>query len=254
MVVKLGGSLLAGDARQARVLDAVAANAHDGLVLVHGGGRTIDRFLGNMHVRRRKCHGLRVTDGTTLEVVVAVLAGVVNKALVAQLNCRGVRAVGMTGVDGGTLLARRHPPVDGVDLGFVADTPVASGDLIRRLQRGGFLPVVGSVALGSGGQLLNVNADGAAAALAVALQADQLVFLTDVEGVEDEHGERVNVLTLERAQALADSKAIGGGMKPKLDAAVDALARGVREVRIASPAVDPRLVLQGNGGTRLVAA
>ncbi len=253
-VVKLGGSLLGDDARLGRVLDAVAACAAPGWVLVHGGGRTIDRFLARMDVPTRACDGLRVTDAATLEVVVAVLAGVVNTTLVAGLNARGVRAAGITGVDGDTLCARRRAPRAGVDLGYVAETPRVTTALLDGLRRDGFLPVVGSVARGPGQQVLNVNADAAAAALAVALRAERLVLLTDVDGVADARGERLTRLNLTRARALARSSVVAGGMKPKLESAMHALAAGVSEVCIASPTVDPERALRGKGGTRLVAA
>ena len=255
-VVKLGGSLLENAGQRARVLDTVAAAWRRGsrFVVVHGGGKRIDALAERLGLPQRTCHGLRVTDAATLEVVVATLAGIVNKTLVAELHARGVSAVGLCGADGATLPAAFHPPVAGTDLGFVGQVGAPDAQLLQLLCSGSFLPVVGSVAIGPDSTLLNVNADAAAAAVAVGLGARRLVFLTDVEGVLDEKGERCEALSAQAAQRLVESAVVSGGMRPKLGAALEALARGVAEVVIAGPNRHARALGRGTGGTHLVAA
>lgn len=244
-VIKLGGSLLDDPARRAAVLHAIAAQWKRGqqIVLVHGGGKHVDANLKRLGIPKRTHAGLRVTDDETLDVVVATLAGSVNKMLVAELAAIGIRAAGISGCDASTLVAERHELIDGVDLGHVGR--VVSGDpaLIRAIVNGGILPVISSVAEGPDGTLLNVNADTAAAAIAIAVGAEELVFITDVAGLFDEMGNVVAELHAPEAEALLGSQVVTGGMRPKLQAALHALGSGVHRITIGE-----------EGGTQLVAA
>jgi len=242
-VVKLGGSLLDDAARRADALRDIVEgwNAGEAIVLVHGGGKNVDAWLKRLAIPKRTHAGLRVTDDATLEVVVAVLAGSVNKMLVAELTAMGVKSAGISGADAGTLIAEVHPPIDGVDLGHVGRVVSASGTLIGAMLREGILPVVSSVAQGPKGALLNVNADSAAAAVATAVGATSLQFITDVAGLLDSNGSVVPSLTAKDAHKLLASEIVTGGMKPKLQAALGALAAGVKIIHIG-------------GGTHLVAA
>lgn len=257
-VVKLGGSLLEDPDRRAKALSALAAlwSRGERLVVVHGGGRRVDAWLDRLGLPRRVHQGLRVTDAATLDVVVGVLAGQVNKALVAELSAAGVRAAGLCGADGGTLVAEPHPPIAGQDLGHVGRIVSVDGALVELIACGPspWLPVVASIALSLDGAMLNVNADAAASALAIGLGAERLFFLTDVAGLLDGSGRLVRRLSPDRAARMLDSTAVAGGMKPKLQACVEAISRGVREVVIAGPAVQARALTAGKGGTHLVAA
>ncbi|HKO54891.1 MAG TPA: acetylglutamate kinase [Thermoanaerobaculia bacterium] len=233
-LVKLGGSLLDDAARRGEVLDAIAAkwNAGDELVLVHGGGKHIDAALARLGIAKRTHAGLRVTDDQTLDVVVSILGGTVNKMLVGELTARGIRAAGLSGCDAATIVAEPHPPIDGIALGHVGRVTGANRTLIRAMLTYGILPVVSSIAQGPRGTVLNVNADSAAAALAVALGAESLVFLTDVDGVLDARGTVVPTLGAGDVQALIDDNVITGGMRPKLQAALHALGSGVPHITI----------------------
>lgn len=263
-VVKLGGSLLEDPIRRAAALDAIARAAGSGaagrraqgsaLVVVHGGGRHVDGWLGRLGLPRRVHQGLRITDAPTLDVVVAVLSGLVNKSLVTELAGRGLRAFGMSGVDAGLLTARRVEPDSGVDFGQVGRVARCDPAPIRTLLDAGHLPVIASVACGEAGSILNVNADAAASAIASALGARRLLFLTDVEGLLDARGRRVARATAARVRALMESPAVSGGMRPKLSACLQALDAGVGQVVIAGPAQQERALRSGEGGTRLVAA
>jgi acetylglutamate kinase len=254
-VVKLGGSLLEEKARREKALGAIAARwtAGQKIVVVHGGGKRIDASLQALKIPKKTYRGLRITDPETLDVVVSVLSGVVNKSLIAELRSLGILAAGLSGVDGDTLWAEFHPRVDGVDFGFVGRVTYSNPTLLSAVLGAGLLPVVASVALGREGTLLNVNADSAAAALASGLRAETLVFLTDVAGLLDAGGELVPHLDPAAAWGLIRSGAVGGGMRPKLLACLDAVHAGVKQVVIAGPAVHAAALTDGSGGTRLAA-
>jgi acetylglutamate kinase len=195
-----------------------------------------------------------VTDAPTLDVVVAVLAGLVNKTLVAELRSLGVVAAGFSGADGETLWGEFHPPIAGTDFGYVGRVAFSQGTLVDAVLGAGMLPLIASVAVGREGLLLNVNADAAAAALAVGLGARRLVFLTDVEGVLGADGALLPTLDAAGARELLRSPVVSGGMRPKLKACVEALAAGIREVVIAGPSRHVTVLSDGRGGTSLVAA
>lgn len=254
-VMKLGGSILEDASLRAMALRTVADawKSGEALILVHGGGKKIDASLAALGIPKRTHKGLRITDEATLEIVVATLAGLVNKTIVGELAAMGVTAAGISGADGGTLLADPHPKLDGIDLGRVGKVTSANATLLQAIAAKGFLPVIGSVALGRGGQLLNVNADAAASAIAVAAGARQLVYLTDVDGLLDDHGQLVPAITADSARMLVELSIVKGGMLPKLQSAVDAVSGGVPKVVIAGPAYHAS-VLDGIGGTHLVAA
>jgi acetylglutamate kinase len=244
-VIKLGGSLLDDPARRAEALGAIAAqwNAGQEIVLVHGGGKHVDANLKRLGIPKRTYAGLRITDDATLDVVVATLAGSVNKMLVAELSAMGVLVAGISGCDASTLAAEPHPPIDGVALGHVGRVTGGDPTLIQALVTNGILPVVSSIAEGPDGALLNVNADTAAAAIAIAVGADELIFITDVAGLLDATGNVVPELRATDAEALLGTEVVTGGMRPKLQAALHALGSGVRRITIGE-----------EGGTNLVAA
>jgi len=240
-VIKLGGSLLDDAARRAEVLAEIAAqwNAGEEIVLVHGGGKHVDAHLKKLGIAKRTHAGLRITDDETLDVVVAILGGLVNKTLVAELTGCGVRAAGFSGSDGSTLVAEPHPPIDGVELGNVGKVVRSNRTLIRSLLNAGILPVISSVAEGPNGTLLNVNADSAASAIAIGLGAESLIFITDVAGLLDARGEVVRELRAHEAHALLETEVVSGGMRPKLQAVLHAIDAGVGAVTIGATAVYP---------------
>lgn len=242
-VIKLGGSLLDDPLRRAGALAKIVArwNAGEDIVLVHGGGKHIDAALAQAGIAKKTHAGLRITDDATLQIVVSVLGGTVNKMLVSELTKLGVRAAGISGCDGGTLIATQHPSIDGVELGHVGQVTHANDALVAAMLTYGTMPVVSSIAMGVDGQLFNVNADTAAAAMAVAVRANELLFITDVAGLLDADG---NVVPrLHAADAETFIRNVTGGMKPKLQAALSALTSGVRAIQIGE-----------EGGTTLVAA
>ncbi len=221
-VVKLGGSTL-GE-RDTSLRDIAAARLEGrSLVVVHGGGATISAWLGRAGIEARFVRGLRVTDEASLEIVVAVLAGLVNKTLVAELSALGAPAIGLSGADSMLLQGQRYD----AELGFVGKIVRVNPYAVEELLRLGHLPVIAPIAIEQdGGQLLNTNADTAAGELAAALKADRLVFLTNVEGVLDEQKRLLPRISAAEARSLIESGTAGGGMIPKLEAAARAAAAG----------------------------
>ncbi|HEX9982685.1 MAG TPA: acetylglutamate kinase [Thermoanaerobaculia bacterium] len=235
-IIKLGGSLLDDVNRRAEALANVVArwNAGEEVVLVHGGGKHVDAALAKLGIARKTHAGLRITDDATLDVVVSVLGGTVNKMLVAELSALGIRAAGISGADASTLVAEPHPPVDGVELGHVGLVTKSHKTLIRAMLNYGILPVISSVAQGPNGTLLNVNADAAACAIAAAMEAHTLNFITDVDGLLDAEKNVVPVVTPADAHSLLAQNVISGGMRPKITAALEAMNAGVAKVVIGA--------------------
>ncbi len=235
VVVKLGGTTLA---EQTQVLAEVAQIARRRpVVLVHGGGKRMTEWLERLGVETRFEGGLRVTDPAALEVAAAVLRGVVNSELVAALHDAGCDAVGLSGVDGGLLVGRRLP-----DVGLVATVVSVRRHLIDSLLVAGQVPVVAPLARDEDGVVCNVNADDAAAGLAVGLGARQLVLMTDVDGVRDGSGTKLDSITPEQAEAMIVDGTIRGGMVPKVKAALSALAWEGAEAIIADGSAEHALV------------
>ena len=224
IVAKIGGSTL-GD-HDTTLRDIVALQrAGSYPVVVHGGGKIVTEWMIKTGVRPKFVRGLRVTDKSVLDIVVAVLTGVVNKSLVVSLQSYGGKAIGISGIDGRMLVARHGKP----ELGLVGDTVAASPEPIRALLDSGYIPVIAPVALcvsedgELSGSMLNVNADTAAGEIAASLKADNLVFLTDVEGVLDSSRRLIPRLTKRQAHSLMKSDVVEGGMIPKLEACLTAL-------------------------------
>ena len=250
LVVKLGGTTIA---EQSQVLEEVAAVARlRPVVLVHGGGKRITEWLERLGVPSRFEGGLRVTDPAALEVAAAVLRGVVNSELVSGLRTIGVDAVGLSGVDGGLLIAERIP-----ELGLVARVVGLRRDLLDAILVGGQVPVVAPLARDEDGIVCNVNADDAAAGIAAGLGARQLVLMTDVDGVRDAEGRRLDTLTVGEAEALIESGVINGGMVPKIRAALGAVTWEGSEAIIADSAAEhalERSLSEPTFGTRITAS
>jgi acetylglutamate kinase len=233
VVVKIGGAAVDRPEILAQCAQAVAALVAEGnqVAVVHGGGAALTRTLKQLGKTSEFQQGFRVTDSETRDVALMVLAGLMNKALVASLGRAGQAAVGMSGGDGLSFRARRKK-VGGNDVGFVGEIAAADGKLIESIWAMGAVPVISSLALGFDGEYYNVNADEMAAACAAAVNANALIFLTDVPGVKGADGEVIRWLTAQTILALKESAVVSGGMLPKLMACEQALKGGVGRVRI----------------------
>jgi acetylglutamate kinase len=250
-VIKLGGSILIDEHLRRQLLGQIVELIGDGhqLVLVHGGGKQIARLLQQVGLESRFHDGLRITDAATRDVVQMVLAGLVGKNLVAELQAAGVMAASIAGGDGGSLLATRMAADDGTDLGYVGRIVAANPALTDQLLAGGITPVVACLALGADDhQYYNVNGDQMAAAVAGAGRVSTLILVTDVGGVMDAGGRLIPTLTPPAIAELLDSGVAGGGMRPKLRACLEALAHGVETVRIVGAAEPDVLCRVLNGG------
>jgi acetylglutamate kinase len=236
-VVKLGGagletpSLLEGCTRA--IVELVRDGNH--VAVVHGGGVQLTNTLKALGKQSEFINGLRITDAETRDVALMVLAGKVNKKLVASLGALGQPAVGMSGGDGLLFRARKKRSkfeAGGRDLGFVGEIAASDPRWLEAIWQLNGVPVLCSLALGFDGEYYNINADEMAAACAVACGADALVFLTDVPGVKDANGEVLRWLSIDQIAEMAKSAVITGGMLPKLGACREALLNGVKRVRI----------------------
>lgn len=223
-VIKIGGSTLG--AHDTTVEDLVALQKAGELpVVVHGGGKAISEWLDRQGVATRFVRGLRVTDAQTLPVVLAVLSGLVNKGLVAAIISQGGQALGLSGIDAHLIEAR----IRDSELGYVGEIVSINAEPIRTILGAGYIPVIAPVGLerpdqgGEAGSPLNINADTAAAEIAVALGAERLIFLTDMAGVCDSSGGVISRLSGAEAEELMGLGTISGGMIPKVEACLRAL-------------------------------
>jgi acetylglutamate kinase len=252
-LIKLGGTLLDTAAQRDALAAQISAARSNGaeLVVVHGGGKQMTRYLEERGIESHFVNGLRVTTPETVDAVLKVFAGSVNHELVASLNRAGALAVGLSGIDGLLVEAEQMDPA----LGAVGRITKSNAALLHLLIAKGYLPVVACVAGDRQGRIYNVNADQMAVACAAAFGAQQLVFLTDVEGVMDA-GRRVRAtLTAAESRGLIESGIAIGGMLAKLNAAMAALAAGVGQVRIAAGAAErvvERILAGEEIGTRMV--
>ena len=252
ILVKIGGSLVDCAASRARLAAEIARAAEsNSIVVVHGGGKQMTRFLAERGIESRFVNGLRVTTDDVLDAVVKIFAGSVNAELVSALRAAGANPVGLSGLDAGLVDAEQLDP----SLGHVGRPVHSDTRLLDILIAAHYLPVVACVAGDARGGRYNVNGDQMAVACAAAWKAERLIFLTDVEGVRDGSGEIRQSLTAGQAQGLIRDGIATGGMQAKLEAAVTGLKQGVSEVQIGSGAIEGilnKLTAKSGFGTRLV--
>ncbi len=232
LVIKLGGAAL--DDRDlvhkfASTIASIAQNGHQ-VAVIHGGGAALTRTLHDLGHESQFINGLRVTDSETRDVALMVLAGRINKQLVATIGASGQPAIGLCGGDFGMFRAAKKRTQQ--DLGFVGEITVVDAEWLNKIWNSGAVPVISSIALGADGEYYNVNADEMAAACAVGCNAHALVFLTDVPGVKDPDGVVIRWLKLSNIADMVKQSTVTGGMLPKLEACTKALRRGVSRVRI----------------------
>ena len=247
VVVKYGGSAMLDEKLQQSVIKDVALLKLVGMkpIIVHGGGKEISKWIDIVGKETKFVEGLRVTDKETMEIAEMVL-NKVNKDLVQMVEKLGVKAVGISGKDGGTLFCQKKMP-NGKDIGFVGDVKSVNSDLIDTLLENDFIPIIAPIGMDENYEPYNINADDAACAVAKAIQAEKLAFLTDIEGVRrdvDDKESLISVLTLDDADELIDTGIIGGGMIPKIKNCVDAVKGGVSRVHILDGRKEHCLLLE----------
>jgi acetylglutamate kinase len=243
VVVKYGGHAMGNAALGKAFAQDIALLKQSGVnpIVVHGGGPQIAAMLAKMGIESRFEGGLRVTDEKTVEIVEMVLAGSINKEIVALINAEGEWAIGLCGKDGNMVYAEKaHKTMTDpdsniervLDLGFVGEPVEVDRTLLDLLAKSEMIPVLAPVAPGRDGHTYNINADTFAGAIAGAVEASRLLFLTDVPGVLDKNGKLIDELTVREARALIADGTISGGMIPKVETCIEAIERGVKGVVI----------------------
>ena len=234
IVVKYGGHAMGETGVSDHFAQSLVLMKQTGIdpIVVHGGGPQIGAMLDRLNIKSEFIDGLRVTDRSAIEVVEMVLTGSINKAIVSAINSAGGRAVGLSGKDGNMIIARKLTRVKRdatgnveriVDLGFVGEPDEVNPEVLETIMNSDLIPVIAPVGVGRNGETYNINADTVAGAVAGALGADRLLFLTDVPGVMDKEGKIIPSLTISQAQALIKDGTISGGMIPKVQTCIDAL-------------------------------
>ncbi|WP_418747984.1 acetylglutamate kinase [Frisingicoccus sp.] len=247
IVVKYGGSAMVDETLKKQVIQDVTLLKLVGFkpIIVHGGGKEISRWVGKVGMEPQFVNGLRVTDEDTMEIAEMVL-NKVNKSLVQMVQELGVKAVGISGKDGGLLTVEKKYS-DGKDIGFVGEITEVNPKILYDLLEKDFLPIVCPIGLDKEFNTYNINADDAACAIAKAVNAEKLAFLTDIEGVYKDPEDKstlISELTIEDAHALIDDGFIGGGMLPKLNNCIDAIDNGVSRVHIMDGRIPHCLLLE----------
>lgn len=247
IVVKYGGSAMSNEELQKNVIQDVTLLKLVGFkpIIVHGGGKEISRWVGKVGKDAQFVNGLRVTDDETMEIAEMVL-GKVNKNLVTMVQELGVQAVGISGKDAGLLTVDKKY-ADGQDIGYVGDVKEVHAGILYDLLEKDFLPIVAPVGLDEQFHTYNINADDAACAIAKAVGADKLVFLTDIEGLYKDINDKasfISRITASEANALIEEGFIGGGMLPKLNNCTDAIENGVNRVHILDGRIAHCLLLE----------
>ncbi len=245
VVVKYGGAAMADPALASSFAQDVVLMRSVGMrpVVVHGGGPQIGELMARLGMEPEFRQGLRVTDSDTLDVARMVLVGKVNRDIVAAINVHGPLAVGLSGEDAGLITATARSP----ELGFVGDVQAVNPSILERLMVEELIPVVATIASDAEGQAYNINADTAAGAIAEALQAEKLVYLTDVEGLRrdvDDPGSLVSTVSADELEAMVGAGFVTGGMIPKIRSGLRAVRRGVGHAHILDGRVPHALLLE----------
>ena len=247
VVVKYGGSAMLDEELKANVIKDVVLLKLVGFkpIIVHGGGKEISRWVGKVGMEAKFVNGLRVTDKDTMEIAEMVL-GKVNKELVTLVQSLGVKAVGISGKDGGLLQCRKKLS-KGEDIGFVGEVTAVQPKILQDLLEKDFLPIVFPVGYDENFATYNINADDAACAIAEAVHAEKLAFLSDIEGVykdQNDPSTLISELHVHEAEALISEGYVGGGMIPKLQNCIDAIENGVNRVHILDGRIPHSLLLE----------
>ena len=247
IVVKYGGSAMSNEELQRNVIKDVTLLKLVGFkpIIVHGGGKEISRWVGKVGKEAHFINGLRVTDEETMEIAEMVL-GRVNKRLVTMVEELGVKAVGLSGKDGQMLQVEKKYS-DGQDIGYVGNITSVNPKILFDLLEKGYLPIVSPIGLGEEFATYNINADDAACAIAKAVGADKLVFLTDIEGLYKDINDKnsfISRITASEADGLIEDGFIGGGMLPKLNNCTSAVKEGVNRVHILDGRIPHCLLLE----------
>ncbi|MBQ4515741.1 MAG: acetylglutamate kinase [Clostridia bacterium] len=237
VVVKYGGNAMINEDLKNSVIEDVTLLKYVGMhpVIVHGGGPDITAALKTYNVESHFVNGLRVTDADTMRIAQMVLVGKTNKEIVSLVNKKGGKAIGLCGIDGGMIQCeplREDAEGNPIDVGFVGKITGINTKMLKTLASDEYIPVIAPIGTDKDGQSYNINADTVASAVATAIQAEKLIYLTDVEGVKDNDGNIIYEITTDDTLKLIEDGTISGGMIPKVTACSDAVKKGVNRVHI----------------------
>lgn len=255
VVIKYGGHAMVDEGLKRDFANDITLLKYIGLnpVVVHGGGPQINKVLDAMGMTSTFIRGMRYTDDATMDVVEMVLGGKVNKDIVARINQEGGKAVGLTGKDGGLLLAEKmkiyhrsdeNKPPEIIDPGMVGDVSKVNPDIIHTLTAKGFIPIIAPVGVGAKGETYNINADVVASKIASALDAERLILVTDVDGVLDPDMNLISSINDTETREMIQSGQISGGMIPKVECALGALKSGVQKSHIINGKIPHAVLLE----------
>ncbi len=251
IVIKYGGNAMISDELKNSVIEDITLLKYIGMnpVVVHGGGPDINKALNKFDIKSEFINGLRVTDSATMEVAQMVLVGKTNKEIVSLLNKKGGKAMGLSGIDANLIECEKlKTSVDGkdTDLGYVGKITRINSSILDKLAKDEYIPVVAPIGVGVDGESYNINADTVAGEIAVALNAEKLILLTDVEGVKMSKDDKdiLAALTIPQVHDLIEKGIINGGMIPKVLGCVDALERGVGRTHIIDGRIPHCILLE----------
>ncbi len=249
VVIKYGGHAMNDEFITKTILEDVVTLKIVGVnpILVHGGGPSINDMLNKLNIESKFNKGLRITDAATMDVVQMVLCGKLNKDITSKLNVMGVKAIGLCGKDAKLIEVVKSPAVDGVDMGYVGEITSVNTKLLEMLAQDEFIPVIASVGTDAEGNSYNINADTVAGEIAAALQAEKLIFLTDIDGVRRDPNDPLSVIpeiSVEEIRQLIESGVISGGMIPKVMSCVNGVEKGINRTHIISGKVPHPILLE----------
>lgn len=248
IVIKYGGNAMNSPETLRTIMQDVATLKIVGVnpVLVHGGGPEINAMLEKLNIKSEFINGLRVTTKETMEVVRMVLGGKVNKSIVSELNTLGVKAVGLCGTDGNLIQVEKMPPTNGVDYGYVGVIKSINEKLLKSLTQD-YIPVIATIGVDERGESYNINADTAAGAIGGALNAEKLMFLTDIDGIRKNENDPKSLMphiTVAQINDMIADGSISGGMIPKVKSCINAIEHGIENVLIINGTITHSILLE----------
>jgi len=249
IVIKYGGNAMINEDLKRTVIEDITLLKYVGMnpVIVHGGGPDISAELKTHNVESEFINGLRVTDADTIKIAQMVLVGKTNKEVVSNININGGKAVGLCGIDGRIIECvplTEDTEGNKIDVGYVGKITKVNSGIIKSLCEDEYIPVIAPIGTDKSGQSYNINADTVASAVATAMGAEKLIYLTDVEGVKDTNGDIIFEITTENAEKLIEDGTISGGMIPKSRACMEAVNQGVNRVHIIDGRILHSIILE----------
>ncbi len=254
-VIKYGGAAQTEEHLKDSFAQDIALLSFIGIhpVIVHGGGLKISSTMEKMGKKPKFVHGQRVTDEETMDIVEMVLGGLVNKEIVSLINKHGGKAIGLSGKDGGLIKAKKKlmkktsqktGVEETIDLGLVGEITDINSQVLKSLEKEGFIPVISPIGIGEHGETFNINADYVASSISGKLKAEKLILLTDVPGIKDKKGNTISTLSQKQIKKLVSESTISGGMLPKTQACMKALENGVAKTHIIDGRISHCLLLE----------